>query len=363
MLDPRVWLLWALTTLGAASLTRNPLYTVILALVAAVVGTVSAPRDGGQRVVFSPLRFAAVAIPLSALFNALTVHVGGTTIFRLPSWLPLLGGPVTLEAFVFGVQNGLVLTVIFAGFAAFNQATPVRDLVGLAPRAFHEAGVVISIALTFVPQTMRSLNRIRQAQAVRGYRLRGLRDWPPIVVPLLISGLERSMGLAEAMVARGYGAVSDQAQPLRTSAGLVLGLLTLLGGWLTFLFWPAWREAGIGLMIGGGTLIVGVVWLAGRSVRHTVYRPRPWTARDTLAVTGCGLTLAITLTQREALYYSPYPRLILPPFDPCIGLGLLGLLAPAVAITTNQASRVRSPRSERVDWADQNSGRQANDSL
>jgi energy-coupling factor transport system permease protein len=206
--------------------------------------------------------------------------------------------------------------------------------VGLTPRAFHEAGVVISIALTFVPQTIRSLNRIRQAQAVRGYRLRGLRDWPPIVVPLLISGLERSMGLAEAMVARGYGAVSDQAQPLRTSAGLVLGLLTLLGGWLIFLFWPAWREAGIGLMIGGGALIVGVVWLAGRSVRHTVYRPRRWTARDTLAVAGCGLALAAVLLPsplgRDTLYYSPYPRLTLPVFNPLVGLGLLGLLMPAV---------------------------------
>jgi energy-coupling factor transport system permease protein len=330
MLDARVWLLWALTTLVAASSTRNPLYTVLLALVAAVVGTVCAPRDGGQRAVFSPFRFAAVALPLSALFNALTVHFGQTALFRLPDWLPLLGGPVTLEAFVFGVQNGLVLTVIFAGFAVFNQATPVRDLVGLAPRAFHEAGVVISIALTFAPQTMRSLNRIRQAQAVRGYRMRGLRDWPPIVVPLLISGLERSMGLAEAMVARGYGAVSDQTQPLHRSAGLALGLLTLLGGWLTFLFWPAWREAGIGLMVGGGALIVGMVWLAGRAVHHTVYRPRRWTVRDTLAVAGCGLTLAIILTQREALYYSPYPRLTFPIFDPLVGLGLLGLLTPAI---------------------------------
>jgi len=231
MLDARVWLLWVLTTLVAASSARNPLYAVLLALVTTVVGTVCAPADGhagGRRVALSPLRFAAIAVPLSALFNALTVHVDDTVLLRLPGWLPLLGGPITLEALVFGVQNGLVLTVIFAGFAVLNQVTPVRDLVGLAPRAFHEVGVVISIALTFVPQTIRSLNRIRQAQAVRGHRVWGLRDWPPIVVPLLISGLERSMGLAEAMVARGYGSISDRAQPLRTSGGLVLGLLTLL---------------------------------------------------------------------------------------------------------------------------------------
>ena len=36
--------------------------------------------------------------------------------------------------------------------------------------------------------------RIREAQAVRGHRVQGIRDWLPIVVPLLVSGLERAMG-------------------------------------------------------------------------------------------------------------------------------------------------------------------------
>ncbi len=337
MFDARAWFLWVLTTLVAVSSARNPLYVLLLALVTSLVGAVCRPADdqaGGQRMLFSPLRFAAIAIPLSALFNGLTVHVGDTPLLRLPDWLPLLGGPVTLEALVFGVQNGLVLTVIFTGFAVFNQVTPVRDLVGLAPRAFHEVGVVVSIALTYVPQTIRSLKQIRQAQAVRGHRVRGLRDWAPIVIPLLVSGLERSMGLAEAMVARGYGAVADQAQSLRASWGLVAGLLALLGGWLAFLLQPAWRQAGLGLMVGGGGLILGVVWFAGRAVRHTVYRPRRWTAGDSLVVLGCGLTLALVWlplpVARDTLYYSPYPGLTLPDFDPLIGLGLLGLLTPAV---------------------------------
>ena len=228
---------------------------------------------------------------------------------------------------------------------------PVRDLVQLAPRAFHEAGVVLSIALTFIPQTTRSLARIREAQAVRGHRARGLRDWLPIVVPLLVSGLERSMGLAEAMVARGYGAVSDRAQPLRAQALLALGLLALLGGWLTWLFLPVWKGAALGGMIAGAGLILGVVWLAGRAVSRTAYRLRRWTGRDTLVLLGYGLALAVVLLplpwiDRATLYYAPYPRLTLPPFDPFIGLGLLGLLAPAV-VSRGQVSRARSPQSKR----------------
>jgi len=228
-----------------------------------------------------------------------------------------------------------VLTAIFSGFSTFNRVTPARDLVRLTPRAFHEAGVVLSIALTFVPQMRRSLNQIREAQAVRGHRVRGLRDWLPIFVPLLISGLERALGLAEAMVARGYGAVADQAHSLQTQALLALGLLGLLLGWLATLFLPQWHAAAMGAMIAGAALIAGLLWWAGRSVAHTTYRARRWTGCESLVVLGCAVTLAVlwlplSFVDQETLVYSPYLRLALPPFDPSIGLALLGLLVPAL---------------------------------
>jgi energy-coupling factor transport system permease protein len=351
MLDARVWCLWALTTLVTASSTRNPLYVFLLLLVVTVVDGTCAPAQG-RRAIVPPLRFAAIAVPLAILFNGLTAHLGDTVLFhiRLPDWLPLLGGPVTLESLVFGAVNGLTLAVIFSGFATFNQVTPVRDLVRLAPRAFHEAGIVLSIALTYIPQTTRSLNRIREAQAVRGHRVRGLRDWLPIVVPLLISGLERSMGLAESMVARGYGATSDRGQTPRTQRLLALGLFMLLGGWLAFLFLESWRGIAVGVMILGAGLVVGVVWLAGRTVSHTSYRARRWTARDTLAALGCGLTLVVALlpfplVNRATLAYSPYPHLTFPVFDPFIGLGLLGLLVPAVVATAGQIDQAQPSQS------------------
>ena len=340
MLDARAWLLWAATVLAAASSTHNPLYAIILLLIVAVVGEIRAPGRGRQATL-ALLRFAVVALPLAALFNGLTAHLGDTVLFYLPDWLPLLGGAVTLESLAYGATNGLVLTAILGGFTVFNRVVPVRDLVQLAPRAFHESGVVLSIALTFIPQTTRSLARIRAAQEVRGHRVRGLRDWLPIVVPLLVSGLERSMGLAEAMVARGYGAISDRAQPLRSQVLLALGLFALLGGWAAWLVAPEWKAAALGGMGAGALLIGGVLWLAGRAVPHTTYRPRHWAGRDTLVLLGCGLALGVVLlplpwADRGTLVYAPYPRLTLPPFDPLIGLGLLGLLAPAVYNTDEQ---------------------------
>lgn len=333
--DPRVWFLWALTTLVAASSTRSPLYVIVLLLTTMVVGETCA-TGANRRAPLSPLRFSMIAVPLSTLFNGLTVHLGDTVLLHLPDWLPLLGGAITLEALAFGALNGLTLTVIFGAFSVFNQVTPVRDLIKLTPRAFHEGGVVLSIALTFIPETTRSLNRIREAQAVRGHRVRGVRDWLPIVVPLLVSGLERAMGLAEAMVARGYGAVNDEDQPLRTQGLIAVGLLVLLAGWLAYLFRADWRIPAVVAMVAGASIVGSAVWMIGRAVRHTVYRVRHWTPRDTFAVLGCALTLIAALTRREALYYSPYPQLGLPPFDPIIGLALLGLLVPAIVTVAQE---------------------------
>ncbi len=339
MLDPRVWLVWAVTVLVTASSARNPLYAAVLLLVAMVVGA-TCSSDESRRAPLSPLAFGMIAIPLSALFNALTTSLGDTALFALPQWIPLIGGAVTLEAIVFGGVNGLALTAIFSSFAIFNAVTPVRDLIKLVPRGFHEAGVVLSISLTFVPQTARSLQRIREAQAVRGHQVRGLRDWLPIVMPLLTSGLERSMGLAEAMVARGYGAVSDEAQPLRSQVLLALGLLLLLGGWLAYLFRPSWQLIALAALLLGALLIGSVVWLAGRSASHTVYRLRRWTYRDSAVLLGCATALAVALTHRDVLYYSPYPRLAAPSFNPLVALGLLALIVPAlVGIHTEEETQ------------------------
>ena len=334
--DPRAWLIWAISALIVASATRNPLYIVILVLIVSVVGRTHTETET-RRQLLSPLRFAAVVVPLTALFNAAFMHFGETVLFRLPDWLPVLGGVVTLEALVFGATNGLVLVAIFSSFAVFNGAVSGRDLTQLVPRAFYETGVVLSIALSFLPQTTRSLQRIREAQAIRGHRLRGLRDWPPIVVPLLINGLERAMGLAEAMVARGYGAIVSKTQTLRTQVFVFVEILLILGGCLTWLLVPGWRTAAVIALILGAAGILGTVWLLGRSVHHTSYRPRSWTRFDTLIIAGCAVAVGLTLIplpgiDRVSLPYSPYPRLSVPGFDPTIGLGMLGLLVPAVPL-------------------------------
>jgi energy-coupling factor transport system permease protein len=230
VIHPLAWLAWLGAVMTALSLTRNPFYLALILLWIALVTAVSRPAADTAPIPISPLRFAMVVVTFSSLFNALTVHFGDAVLFSLPAWLPLIGGAITLEALVFGFLNGLVVTGLFAAFSLVNRVLPVRALVRLVPRAFHPVAVVASIAVTFTPAMLRHFQQIREAQAVRGHRMRGLRDWLPLVMPLLIGGLERALQLAETMTARGFAGGDRPAENIKVRLAMIIGMLLLLGG-------------------------------------------------------------------------------------------------------------------------------------
>jgi energy-coupling factor transport system permease protein len=332
--DARAWAIWLAATAALALLTRNPLYLLLLLLAALLV---RAALPAPDRLPFPLRRFAVVILLFSTLFNLLYVRIGATVLLRLPADWWLIGGPLTLEAAVYGIVNGLILLTLLAVFLAFQSAVAVSDLISLAPRALVDVGMVLLIAMTYAPQTVQQMQRIRAAQAIRGHRLRGLRDWRPIVIPLLVGGLERAMSLAEAMAARGYGRLDAPTPaaarlPLRVQALLLVGLLAAFAGWLAtyWIGWPGWLLLGA-----GGGLLVALYWQRGRQVQTTRYRPRAWTRRDTLltATAVAPLLLALVplpLIDRASLTYSPYPALSLPRFDPLLGVALALLALPAL---------------------------------
>src|SRR6185295_8219011 len=234
----------------------------------AVVEAPTPPTSERRATPITPLRFALTVTACSAILNALSVRYGDTVLLRLPGWLPLLGGAVTLEALVFGALSGLTLAGLFVAFVVAQRSLPTSALVGLIPRAFYPLAVVAAIAITFVPTTLRQARQIREAQAIRGHRLLRLRDWLPLLLPLLVGGLERAFQLAEAMAARGFASASQPQHATVLRASMVTGLAALLGGWLLILSWGQAR-AGQLLMLAGGGLLVGTLWLVGRRAPRT----------------------------------------------------------------------------------------------
>jgi energy-coupling factor transport system permease protein len=329
-LDARAWAIWTLATAVLTMIIRNPLYLLIILLAARLVAA-EWGRVANQFVI--PFwRLGAIMLTFSALFNGLFVPLGGTTLFSLPNW-PLIGGPVTLEAVLYGLVNGLVLWTLLAVFLALNAIVPAHQLVRLTPRAFHDLGMVVLIALTYLPETTRHLQRIREAQAARGHQLRSWRDWPPILLPLLIGGLERAMQLAETMAARGYGATHNAALRGRVRLLLTAVLLLTFGGWLAFL----WQRPFLGASLAATAALTlfGLLWQMGRKTQTTRYRPHRWSWADSLTVAVAVVPLALVWLpwfnwEAANLYYSPYPAVNWPLFNPWLGLGFALLALPAL---------------------------------
>ena len=340
----RTWLLWVGTATLAAGSTRNPLYLIVVLLAARLVdlavavarGEAGTP-DPRRRSWGAFLRLGLIIATLTALFNFLAAHVGTHVVIRLPGEWPLIGGPLTLEGLVYGLLNGLVLITLLAVFGTFNAGADTYALLRAIPAGFAQVGLVTAIALAYIPQTLTRWGEIREAQTLRGHRLRGARDLVPLAVPLLTGGLDRAINLAEAMEARGFapplaapGAGRRvEAVPLLLGLGVVA---VLVGGFLSAYFRqaPGW---GWGVMTLGGLALGGALVTLGRRGGRTRYRRELWRARDT-AVSAALLAVAATILAVDLLApaawrYDPYAGLDWPAFHPLLGLALLALAAPA----------------------------------
>jgi energy-coupling factor transport system permease protein len=347
MIHALAWFLWLGAAVVSISITRNPLYLIVMLFEFALVVQCVEDPDRNTPVPVTPWRFVLFVVPVTALFNLLTSHLGETVLAHIPRWFPLIGGAMTAEALVYGAINGLVLAVLFTAFVVLNRAVPVRDLIRLVPRAFYPVAVVISIAVTFVPETLRQLQQIREAQMIRGHRMRGPRDWLPLFMPLLVGGLERALQLAEAMTARGFSSIAATEEKRGLARfGPLVGLLCLVIGSVLMIAWGGWARSGdLRPTIGGSPIhptwwgaafiAVGTLGLlltlrhVGRRNPHTTYRQTPWAPRDWIVAGGAVVALgALLLLGKQTRAYMPYPALTWPEFDPLVGIGSLGFLCP-----------------------------------
>jgi energy-coupling factor transport system permease protein len=345
MFHTLAWVIWLVAAAVPAFTLGNPLYLALTLgaawIVYAALGRSTPMGSSWGGFVKIGLFFLLLTIP----FNALSIHAGRIILFRLPESWPIVGGVITLEAILAGMVSGLSLLTILLVFAAFNAVVDHYQLLRATPAFLFQAGVVVSIAVTFVPQMVLSAQEIREAQRIRGHRFRGIRDLLPLIVPLLASALERAIQLAETMEARGFGSTvrpTSRRQATLAQWGTLAALLALLAGlfMVTYLGeYGAWGWLLAGLGVAG---LSALFWLQGQGVRRTRYRSDRWTARDSVVAAAGAVVVAVIvaarLTMPQALVYSPYPPYsLLPPFDPWVGAVLLLLVLPAILAPRRQS--------------------------
>jgi energy-coupling factor transport system permease protein len=334
-LDPRAWLLWAVAASLPPLLGRNP--WPLAATLFAVLGVWAAWSTGSSSARWRPLlRLAVVLGAISILFNLLTVHVGDRVIASLPDHWPIVGGPVTLNALVYGLLGAMAILSLVAVGATLGATLDWSTMIRLLPQRMAPLAVAGSVAWSYLPRTTVALAEIREAQTARGYRPRGVRDAAPLVVPLLAGGLERAMITAEALEARAFGApLSVAATPRPWQVAALLGsLVAALTGAFALALGQV-RAAAVLLLLAGLAVAVGL--LSGRpgraEPRRTRYRDPVWTGPEWI-VTGCSIfvlaaEIAVLVLDPAAFRYEPYPSLTVPAINLALLVALGLLLAPA----------------------------------
>jgi energy-coupling factor transport system permease protein len=332
------WCAWLAAAAVSAFTLRNPLYLALTLVASWIVYSALGRRSpiGSSWGSFAKigLFFLVLTIPI----NALSIHSGRMVLFRLPDSWPIVGGIVTLEATIAGAVNGLSLLTILMVFATFNGVVDHYQLLRATPAFLFHAGVVVSIAITFVPQMVLGAKEIREAQRIRGHRFRGIRDLLPLVLPLLANGLERAIQLAETMEARGFAsaiAPVSQRRVTLTRLGSLAGLLGLLLGLFVATYLPDWRGWGWVLAALGTAGVLVMFRLQGGRIHRTRYRRVKWLGRDTALTLGSCAVVAILVVAKttvpQMLTYSPYPPYsLVPPFQALVGAALLLLVLPAI---------------------------------
>jgi energy-coupling factor transport system permease protein len=336
-LHPVAWTAWLVAAALPPLTTRNPLYLALTLLVAGINFSVLGQGNATARGWASLVRFGATLWLLTIPFTMLTNHHGDIVLFTLPESWPVIGGPITLESLLYGLTGGLAIIGLLLIFSAFNLAVDQARLLRMAPAFAYQAGVVTAIAVAFVPQMASSWQDIREAQQVRGHRFHGLRDLLPLIMPLLVTALERAMQLAESMEARGFGGTTVAISPRDrtiTQTMMLAGLASLGIGLGVIGFLPQLRALGAVLTAFGVLLLMGGFWQQGRTVHRTTYRRWVWGRRDRI-VLAVGLTsaliwLAAWILRGEWLFYYPYPPYSpWPTFHPVLGLAIVLLAVPA----------------------------------
>lgn len=353
---PWAWWVWALLAAGAVSLTTNPLLLLLIA--GAVAGVVMARRSDAPwaRSVTAYFALALVIVGFRVLMQI--VFGGQRTGFalftlpqvHLPAWAAgiSLGGPVTLNAILSALYDGMRLAAIIICVGAANALANPRRALRSVPPALHELSVAVVIALSVAPQLVESLHRVRRARRLRGGAVKGWRAIPALVVPILEDAVERSLTLATSMESRGYGRTRDLTRvPRWVGASLLVAVMLVTFGIFLLLGVPGGLWPGVVcLAVGVAATVIGL-HLSGKRLAVTRYRPDPWRWRESAVVAlGVGALLAIVaVTQLDPASLNPPTRpLSWPPLHPLFVLAALLVVAPIAVTVPDAETTVRSPR-------------------
>lgn len=366
-LHPFGWWVWAIALAVAANGTTNPLLLVAIIGVASLVTFSRRGDNPWARGFVVYLALGALIVVVRVAFRVLFGGGDGPTILLhlpeipLPWWVQgiRLLGPISLEAVLAGLYDGLRLATMIICLGAANSLANPKRLLASLPGALYELGTILVVAIGVFPQLGESVLRVHRARKLRrapsgkGRRQRH-KVVETILIPVLSDALERSLRLAASMDVRGYGRHGTATRRERrwtTAVGLAGLVLVAVGAYLHLSrSAPGPSLLGFNLvpvafLLAGSAILVLAMHRAGRTVNKSTYRPIRWRAAEWIVVAcGLGMVAAVTVTQRSGDAAVLVPAISPPTWPALTPLLILGLLVAALPAFLTPAPSLANAR-------------------
>lgn len=219
-----------------------------------------------------------------ALINPFVSAQGDLILWSGPE-VALFDLEITLEELLAGAAVAVRLFAVATLAGALLASIDADRLQAQVARVAPHSALVCALAARLLPTLERDARAITEAARLRGVALtdgswtRRLRRAAPLALPLLGSGLERGMDVAEAMAVRGYGGgprtrVREAAYTgvergvLAIGAGLVaVAVAMIAGGPAQYDFYPTLDDP-----LGAGAIAIAALVLAALCAASQVLR-------------------------------------------------------------------------------------------
>ncbi|ASS74432.1 hypothetical protein CIG75_05135 [Tumebacillus algifaecis] len=264
--------IYPLLLIVLAMITQHPLYLTALL----VVTCLALRTAGGAKTFIKTMRYTWPILLIILLINVLISKNGATVLYDGPR-IPVFGAlRITLEATLFGLIMVLRLLIVLAACSLYLAWLPPDRALGLMAKWAGRSAVVAMLTARLIPyltEQAKSVGEVMQTRGVRfqeGSTRQRLQKHGRMLNVLLISSLEGSWQVAEAMEARGFGSrhrssyTREKWQRNDLLAGVamfvaVLAMLVLAGaGAVAYEFYPHLTP----LLAAGSITWVGALALA-----------------------------------------------------------------------------------------------------
>ena len=197
---PLVSFIYFIFVLFISMLTMNPII-IVISYVSSILFGITIFK------LVEMLKSLVYSIPMlimMAIVNPLFVHKGETILFFLND------NPITKEAILYGVFASLMMMSVFYWCKAYSAIMTSDKVLYLFGRSMPKLGLIISMAMAFVPKLKKKYKEIDEAQKALGiYSSKSyvdkIKNKLRVLSILLTYSLENSIETADSMRARGYG--------------------------------------------------------------------------------------------------------------------------------------------------------------